>query len=459
MDDRGTSATGDDVNLLFDGANANTLPDAYISGDSDNDGKVDFNESWVFKANLLVNPLNATTTINTNTATVTGHDDEGTSATDTDTASVRFVDYGQISPTGTTVQQYINGTAMDFSDHYASQGGVIKYSVNNQGKIGSTNPGVFFYYTGLSNSIKGFDGSDAGTAPDLMTVRIDQSDSSNLFGAFTLTRNDVKLYKVTDLDGNGIDAGDTVAQVQLNNSQIGLGTSGNLGDVTVNFTPDAVGSLYVISVKYSTGSVVGTNVGKTPGAWPTVNYTFNTDVGNNDSVDETAVGGITIAPKFAALTLDSDPALSGHAPVLEETALQSVIDQAIAYWAQQGANADDLATLRETEVQISNLGGKELGLTDAANSVTIDDDAAGYGWFTGSGEVNLQNVNLLSVVAHEFGHVLGYDHDVMDATLAVGERDLPQVNAEIVNDWSGAGVDDQVDLVGVQYHQIADLAA
>ena len=32
---------------------------------------------------------------------------------------------------------------------------------------------------------------------------------------------------------------------------------------------------------------------------------------------------------------------------------------------------------------------------------------------------------LTSVLTHEFGHVLGYDHDVMDETLGVGERDLP----------------------------------
>ena len=49
---------------------------------------------------------------NTNKATVTARDDEGGSATANDTASVRFVDYGQIAPTGVTCQQYVNGAAL-----------------------------------------------------------------------------------------------------------------------------------------------------------------------------------------------------------------------------------------------------------------------------------------------------------------------------------------------------------
>ena len=280
-----------------------------------------------------------------------------------------------------------------------------------------------------------------------MTVKIDQSDSSALVGAFTMTKNDVKLFKVTDLDGNGIDAGDTVTQVQLANNQIILGSGANAGDVTVTFTPDAVGSLYVISVKYDTCAVVGTNVGNLPGAWPTVNYTFNTDVGDNGTIDETAVGGITLAPKFSApLTLDGDLATGSHAPVLTQGALQHVIDQAIEYWEQQGADEGQLAVLKETQVQISDLGGKELGEADvAANLVTIDDDAAGHGWSVGLGKVNPHKVDLLSAVAHEFGHVLGYDHEVMDADLAVGEREMP-LDHVAHNDtalFSVLGIEDQ----------------
>ncbi|PXW89616.1 hypothetical protein C8R34_10415 [Nitrosomonas sp. Nm84] len=428
VDDRGTAAPGDDVNLLTGFSSGTSYGDYYVGGDTNGDYKVDKNESWNFKANLTV-PVSIAVPTNTNTVTAIGKDDDNSTATDTDTANVKFINFAQITPTGTTVQQYINGTAPNFEDFYASQGGVIQYGVKS-GLINSTNPGVFFYYTGLSNTIKGFDGSDPGTAPDPMTVFIDQSDNSGSVGAFSLTKNDVKLFKITDLDNNGIDPGDTATQVSLAANQITLGTGVNAGDVTINFTPDADGSLYVISTKYDTGAVVGTTVGTNSAAWPTVKYMFNTDVGKDGTIDETDTGGITLAPK-AALTLDGNPVVGGHAPILNAAVLGHVADKAIAYWSEHGASSDDLIALRETSLNISNLGdqddGKTLAEWNGSLGITIDDDAAGYGWSIGSNHVNPHMIDLYSAVVHEYGHVLGYDHDVLGSDLSVGERSLPEV--------------------------------
>ena len=70
----------------------------------------------------------------------------------------------------------------------------------------------------------------------------------------------------------------------------------------------------------------------------------------------------------------------------------------------------------------------------------MDTNAAGWGWFPGTpgpgddsefttpgnqGESAVADMDLLTVVMHELGHVLGHDHDadgVMAETLAAGVR-------------------------------------
>ena len=95
------------------------------------------------------------------------------------------------------------------------------------------------------------------------------------------------------------------------------------------------------------------------------------------------------------------------------------------------------------------VGGRLLG-------VDIDRDAAGYGWFvdttpfddfefsfddaTGklqavTGSQASGRFDLLTVVFHELGHILGFDHDetdddsetLMSATLSAGSRRLPEL--------------------------------
>src|SRR5262245_3564522 len=176
----------------------------------------------------------------------------------------------------------------------------------------------------------------------------------------------------------------------------------------------------MMSVQYTTNAVVGTNnLGLTP---PTVHYTFTTDVvGINGPIDETS-NGVTMAPKFAALTLDG--AVGGGANVLSDAQLDPVIAKAIQYWEQHGASGSELAELRKADFVITDLGGATLAGTDGS-TVWVDDDAAGQGWSVAQDGVTADDVDLYSAVVHEFGHMLGYEHDVLDATLAVGERVEP----------------------------------
>ena len=132
----------------------------------------------------------------------------------------------------------------------------------------------------------------------------------------------------------------------------------------------------------------------------------------------------------SALSLDGAPGSGGE--VLSEAALEKAMDAAIRYWSDQGATAKELRVLSKTDVLIGDLGGSMLGRT-AEQVITIDDDAAGYGWHADGGSaVEEGKVDLLSALTHEYGHILGYDHDVMGETLGVGERHLPLDEAMII---------------------------
>jgi hypothetical protein len=97
--------------------------------------------------------------------------------------------------------------------------------------------------------------------------------------------------------------------------------------------------------------------------------------------------------------------------------LTSAVEEAKLRWIETlGAGDSRLAVLASVNVQVGNLPGDRIGLTLGYN-IYIDSDAAGRGW---------QTMDLASVVMHELGHVLGFDHDdagaipVMNGTLDAG---------------------------------------
>jgi hypothetical protein len=128
--------------------------------------------------------------------------------------------------------------------------------------------------------------------------------------------------------------------------------------------------------------------------------------------------------------------VTGAAVTSLDAVPRSLVQQAAALWsAAEPQLADRLANV---EVIVADLPGQTLGLASAwTQTIWLDADAAGQGWsgvgdrWSGvGGRSPITGVDLLTVIAHELGHVLGLGHaedahGLMADTLPAGVRRLP----------------------------------
>jgi hypothetical protein len=144
--------------------------------------------------------------------------------------------------------------------------------------------------------------------------------------------------------------------------------------------------------------------------------------------------------KFAAARFDGDAALAAatvpgrpSSATIHPDQVQPLLAEAFSRWQAGGA---DTSQLRAIEIRIANLDGTVLGQA-ASGTIWLDDNAAGWGWFvdptpwddsefTTPGDQGEQNrMDLLTVLEHEIGHMLGHEHEetgVMIDTLPAGTR-------------------------------------
>ena len=133
---------------------------------------------------------------------------------------------------------------------------------------------------------------------------------------------------------------------------------------------------------------------------------------------------------------------------LDASQLAPIVDEAILRLSQSVSSAV-AHNLADFNIEIVDLPGSMLGRA-LTNVIQIDVDAAGFGWFVDAtpnddaefrydaatdqfvspaGSPASERVDLLTVVLHELGHVLDFEHTdshgLMDAELPLGTRRLP----------------------------------
>ncbi len=261
-------------------------------------------------------------------------------------------------------------------------------------------------------------------------------------------------------------AADDFKFVTISEDKITLGhrtAKGWFTDMVYNNTSISTGNDYTLGV-----NLKGTTVSVLLNNQLVLSKTYNAVV-TDGNFGLFSRSGVT---SFDTVTFKSDdPALVPHLLASEQadaavadggstiTAenLDAIVDSAIARLADAyDLDAGQVALLETVNFQVADLGGLILGET-IGTTVLIDTDAAGYGWFIDStpadnkefktSAINREltaigsspafgDMDLLTVVTHELGHVLGFNDltsaagegSLMGGTLEAGTRYLPGNN-------------------------------
>jgi hypothetical protein len=185
----------------------------------------------------------------------------------------------------------------------------------------------------------------------------------------------------------------------------------------------------------------------------------NFSLKTSDSRFEEPAEQMLMAAQAGAGAVDADA-------LLTQESLDAVVAAAIERWSAALGGADIAAALEGVIFVVGDLDGAALAQT-VGSVVVLDESAAGHGWFidptpladeefagaSNDGEAQAKasgaavgRIDLLTVVMHEIGHLLGFTHDdagtagaLMEASLDDGVRRLPEGGVAQPADHEDAG--------------------
>ncbi|MCO6455469.1 MAG: DUF11 domain-containing protein [Pirellulaceae bacterium] len=173
------------------------------------------------------------------------------------------------------------------------------------------------------------------------------------------------------------------------------------------------------------------------GVFAVTGTTLNVQLTNQAQAGKYVIADAVRVELVSPLVAESPLGGEFRTDVLDEATVQAALGAAVNIWQSAGLPADQVAQLRGVPARVIDLPSSMLGGATSVG-VLLDIDAGGHGWYVDPVQVGLTTrsqgqMDLLTVLAHELGHMLGlpdlnadlHAEQLMTESLPAGVRRLP----------------------------------